>query len=373
MSVKYTNFVEININHHISTNPIGLRDTAAVIFCSSGAAIDTTLTKTTEIPSALTAFEDYITAFFDNGGRKLHCITTNLAPTADGYTELIENLPMEEIVVALIDKSGSYGEDTFRPVAKAYNTSKGSEKIYQKIFVVEVPYDDSEDDDQIENTYIDAEGKKKFEQENYVIKFGAFGISASVLAYYTQMRIYSTDSAEDYCYTKEKYEGTGYVFNSNKLVSDAMLADINIDINLANAVRNIGGNDMAGYSLTNQYMLLVMHQTLTIQLINLLAQKIKYNSQGLAAVITTISAELNRYVANGFLSTNKTWVDGDLDYEGYRIIDNNTLLNLGYKVAILPFETLTPEEKEAKQLPKIFILVADTYGIKKIVINGELF
>ena len=259
-----------------------------------------------------------------------------------------------------------------------------TQKIYQKIFVSEIKPNVSGATPSAAGTVADLAGYKSGDdkvvnQENYVLKYGALGIGASVLAYYTQINIYAADSTEDYCYTKEKYDedtsGTTYnfVFDDNDFVKLAMQLDINVDINLSNSVRVIGGNDTAGYSLTNQYMLLVMHQTLTGRLIDLLTTKIKYNAQGLGLVLNVISAELNKYVNNGFLSTNKTWTDGDLYYDGYLIVNDNTLLNLGYKVSILPFESLTEEEIAAHQLPKIYILIADTYSIRKIVVNGELF
>lgn len=392
MSVKYTNFVEVNINHHVSNKPTGLRDVAVAIFYDSTIVEPNTvtdcgtLTKTSTLPDELTNFENYVDAFFDNGGRKLHCIVTNVAPretvTIEGqsvirvnanFTVIIDGLPMEEIMVGYVGTGTLANEVDFREAAAAYNESKATEKIYQKIFVAEIPYVAGNTTDL--SSYISSD-EKVVDIENYVLKYGAMGIGASVLAYYTQMNAYLTDSAVDYCYTKEKYgeETTDhFVFNDNALVKEAMQLDINIDINLSNAVRNIGGNDTAGYSITNQFMLLVMHQTLTVKLYELLAQKIKYNSQGLTSVLSTLTAELNKYVNNGFLTTNKTWNDGDLYYENYLIIKDETLLSLGYKVVILPFESLSAEEVEAHQLPKIYVLVADSYSIRKIVVTGEVF
>ena len=353
MSVKYTNFVEVNINHHVANKPTGLRDVAAAIFYDSTIADPNTvtdcgtLTKTSTLPADLTAFKNYVDAFFANGGRKLHCIVTNIAPKVvdssstenpqpiivnTAFTDIIDSLPMEEIMVGYEIYGATLTNATeadFRDAAEAYNESKATEKIYQKIFVAEIPATNGDTTDLA--TYIDSDDKV-VDIENYVLKYGAMGIGASVLAYYTQMNAYLTDSAEDYCYTKEKYSdktADKFVFNDNALVKEAMQLDINIDINLSNAVRNIGGNDTAGYSLTNQFMLLVMHQTLTSRLLDLLAQKIKYNSQGLTAVLNVLTAELNRYVNNGFLTTTKTWTDGDLYYDEYLIIKEDTLLSLG--------------------------------------------
>lgn len=405
MSVKYTNFVEVNINRHISSTASDLRNTACAIFYNASLVGNDTqdfgkLTKTSTVPAALSDFEDYINAFFRNGGQLLHCIATKIAPSVttgvapdpvvtianSAFTAIIKTLPMEEIMVGFAIKKTetTYGESDFRLVAEAYNTAHATEKIYQKIFVSEIKPNPTGATPSTAGTIADLADYKSgdakvVDQENYVLKYGALGIGASVLAYYTQINIYATDSTEDYCYTKEKYDEDtssttyNFVFDDNEFVKLAMQLDINVDINLSNSVRVIGGNDTAGLSLTNQYMLLVMHQTLTTRLIELLTTKIKYNAQGLSLVLNTLTTELNKYVANGFLSTNRTWTEGDLYYNNYLVVSDNTLLNLGYKVVILPFESLNPEEIKAHQLPKVYILAADTYSIRKIVVNGELF
>lgn len=401
MSVKYTNFVEVNINHHISSKPSDLRNVAVAIFYDANLVGDNTqdlgrLSKSDTLPTELTNFKNYVDAFFDNGGYKLHSIITKVTPTTqetvnnqtvtvanDSFISIIKGLPMEEIMVGFVKKEAeaTVTEEAFRTVAVAYNEETAQEKIYQKIFVSEImPTADAASG---LSAYINGSAKV-VDVENYVLKYGAMGIGASILAYYTKMNVYNTDSAEDYCYTKEVYDdeetrGTSpntfpaYVFTDNELVKRAMLLDINIDINLSNSVRVIGGNDTAGNPLTNQFMLLVMHQTLTVKLYDVLATKPKYNAQGLSSVLNVITAELNKYVNNGFLSTNKYWTDGDLYHDGYLIIADNTLLNLGYKVVILPYESLTPEDIKAHLLPKIYIICADSYSIRKIVVNGELF
>ena len=45
----------------------------------------------------------------------------------------------------------------------------------------------------------------------------------------------------------------------------------------------------------------------------------------------------------------------------------------GYKVVVLPFNSLTQEERNRHALPDVYILLADTYGIRQINITGEVF
>lgn len=382
MSVKLTNFVKIKINHHVNINVNATRDTAVLIHYISELAGTPKYALLSSMPDTsagnytyLAGIDDYLQAFFNNGGKNIYVITlTSVTPT-DLATEL-EKVPMEYMVVGFVNdgSSGVVGvsESTFRAAAAAWNESKSNEKIYQKIFVSEIPYASGISD---LSAYED-EGKKVVSIENYVLKYGARGIGASVLAYFTRIDVYSFDATQDYAFTTENYSELSddhFVFNDNAIIEKIIALDLNADTKLAGQIKVVGGNDTAGYDLMNQFMLLVLHQTITEAVLQVLVNKIKYNATGLNFVMNTIVRELNRFVSNGYLSTTKAWTEGDLYYDGYKVIDNNTLLNMGYKVAILPFESLSPTERSNHQLPKIFILLADSYSIRKIVIDGEVF
>lgn len=380
MSVKLTNFVQIAINHAIKINANATRDTAVVIHYKADAT-SVSYKSLTEAPSFsgetayLAGIQDYIEAFFRNAGRKLYVVTVNSIDITTPATSVVltelRNLPMEYIMVGFVadsDNANPTAESVFRAIAQAYNNEMiaANEPIMQKIFVSEMT--------EAEYGNIDAAIKV----ENYVVKLGSQGIGASILAYYTAIDVYSYNSTQDYMFTTENYENDPtnskyYVFDSDALVKKAIAYDMNIDTKLIDRVKNIGGNDTAGYDLTNQFMLLVIQQTLTSVVIQVLENKIRYDASGLNTILNAIVQELNRYVNNGYLSTTKVWSDPALYYEGYKVIDTNTVLNSGYKVVILPFESLTPAERAAHQLPKIYILLADSYSIRKIVINGEVF
>lgn len=382
MSVKLTNFVQIAINHAIKINADATRDTAVVIhYKADEASVIRLNTPLTEAPSFsgetayLVGIQDYIEAFFRNGGRKLYIVTLGsldiTTPAESVVLNELRALPMEYVMVGFVNDSGNVSaaaESVFRAIAQAYNEEKktANEPILQKIFVSEL----SESEYSNINTAINV--------ENYVVKRGSQGIGASVLAYYTAIDVYGYNSTQDYMFTTESYENNEtaskyYVFDDDALVKKAIAYDMNIDTKLIDRVKNIGGNDTAGYDLTNQFMLLVIQQTLASVVIQVLENKIRYNASGLNLILNAIVQELNRYVNNGYLSTTKVWSDPALYYEGYKVIDTNTVLSSGYKVMILPFESLTPAELAAHQLPKIYILLADSYSIRKIVINGEVF
>lgn len=355
MSVKLTNFVEINIKRHYTTAPSGLRDTAGIFYYNlTLTAGQTGMFDVADLPAVVeTALEDYISFFKANGGRELKVYASNAKDQAT-FNEAMSAFDYKECVIGLVGITVSEAVER----VTAYNDSVDA--LDRKLFVIN--HDDADE---------------QTATENLAVKVGSLELAATVLAYYTQFNIYDSDAAQDYAYTVEKvpngFDKEDYEQSENGVVANVLARNLNCDVELAGAMRNIGGNDLKGNSLTNQFMLLVLQQTLTERLVNLLTQKIKYNEYGINAILNCISAELNRYVKNGFLTTNKVWTDGDLYYKGYKIIDNNTLLNTGFKVVMLPYETLTPEQIQLHQCPAIYILIADSYAIRKIVIDGDLF
>ena len=260
-------------------------------------------------------------------------------------------------------------------VASQVNSAANLEEtvINEKIFLACVT---EEDLDNIPSDIVWANGM--------ALKYGIEGVQMSMAAYLTRVNVDYYNSVQDYMFTAES---VNYIFENSQGVSDTYgeyydddalykrlnKLNINIDCYLENAVRNLGGNDMKGYNLINTYTLILLNQTLTERLVGLLVNKIKYNSTGLTMIGTTIAKELGRYVTNGFLSTDKSWVEDDLIYNGTTIISKNTPLRKGYKYVILPFSTLSDEDLRNHKLPTIYVLVADQYTIRKINIVGEVF
>ena len=260
-------------------------------------------------------------------------------------------------------------------VALQVNSAENLEEtvINEKIFLACVP---KEELDNIPSNMVWANGM--------ALKYGIEGVQMSMAAYLTRVNVDYYNSVQDYMFTAES---VNYIFENSQGVSDTYgeyydddalykrlnKLNINIDCYLENAVRNLGGNDMKGYNLINTYTLILLNQTLTERLVGLLMNKIKYNSTGLTMIGSTIAKELGRYVNNGFLSTDKSWVEDDLIYNGTTIISKNTPLRKGYKYVILPFSTLSDEDLRNHKLPTIYVLVADQYTIRKINIVGEVF
>ena len=389
MSVQITNFVKINIKNHEFIGISGSRPTSLILNIVSDLSgyEDIECTKS-DYKNKLgdNKYKDllvYANIYFDNGGNSLKIIfatyngdtdtfATNNCGTDVSVIELIKSIPVEYVVMTGLDsrEGASNPALNFKNKIELLNNEDG---VYHKIFVEEYAIS------KLNNDFITTLNNS-IKPENYVIKFGDKGISATVLAYYSKIDIYKPNVANDYTFTLEKFTSLGndlkekYYTEINSNVVNVINNNLNIDAMLDQSnIRNIGGNDIAGQELTNQYMLILLHQTLSQRLLQVLINKIKYNDIGVATILGAINQELNRYVNNGYLYQDKIWRDSDLYYKNTLIINENTPLTTGYKVVILPFSTLEPDDIKAHKLPDIYILIGDSYFIRQINITGEVF
>ena len=208
---------------------------------------------------------------------------------------------------------------------------------------------------------------------NFGVKYSTvLGAEMTIAAYLSRVNVYRTNTVADYMFTQEAV--------TDEKVDDTTFGSIldenmNVDVYLAGAVRNMGGNLKNGADLINSYVKVILHQTLTERLLDLLTTKIK-GARGLAQIYATIAQELEAYRSCGYLTTDKVWTDEDLTttYNGqtYTIITKGTPLLLGYSIKILPLSSLTLVDKTERKTPPIYVIIADQYGIRKITINGEV-
>ena len=410
--INLSNFVDVNINYKITSSITSTRDTAVLIkthtaptasaqpstknvlttFGKGENAVEALVTTYTEIPvndaktEGQVTYKDvnyvaegdplyyYYSMFFQNGGQKLMVISveganTSVLTKAD-LTTIVKALDYKYVVI-----TSTINYSDMNDLASAINGDTSVNGCYQKKFITHITEAEYADE------HFDITTIKKV--ENYAIKYGLAGIEMTMAAYLTQIDIDDYASVKDYAFTIEKVSYSykdgdvttvvGEAYSDNDLVTELMEANINVDGELVNAVRVLGGNDFGGGEFVNYYMLILLHQTLTERLVGVLTQKLKYNPQGLSIIGSAIGTELDRYVNCGYISTNDAWTDDSLYYQGNLIISKNTLLPLGYKYVVMPFSTLSETDRQEHKLPKIFVLISDGYSVRKIEIVGEVF
>lgn len=363
MSIDIRQFVDINIQYKETYNVSSTRP-VTVLFTNEGTD------NYKKLISSLSEFTDgstmpntlkYVKSYFGFGGNKLYIIGK---VTDSTIQTVLSTLPNEYIALTYckVDSSNIVENYTaMKTICKAYNGLSTTYGVNQKIFIANSSsvLTSAHDSDKIQNLAVKATN--------------TFGDEMSIAAYLSNIDFYGTNTVHDYCFTSE--DAATAVDLTTAKYSDLIEFNYNVDVALAGHTRNCGGNLKDGTDLVNQFSLIVLQQTLTDRVLTILTEKLKGES-GLNAIYTTMSQELSKYVTNGYLSTDKTWTKPTLTVTKnsitYTIIEKDTQLLLGYKISILPLSSLTEDEKIARKTPYIYVVLADSYGIRKIAINGEV-
>lgn len=350
--INIKRFVDININYNVSSSVSSARDTV-VLFTTEGAKgnpktyANMSAWTNDATASSLTTTTEYVKMFFNNGGNKVKVV---FGISSAELVDEIAKLDTKEIVVAF---AGEY--DKIKSAAK---TREADAKIYginQKILLGR-------------SVDLDTDSVK-----NFAVKYSAVvGAEMTIAAYLSNINVYGNDTVHDYMFTKEIITEEE---SNDDVLGSVIDNNMNVDMYLSDAVRNLGGNLKDGSDIMNSFMLIVCQQTLTDRLVKLLSTKIK-GSKGIAAIYNTIASELSNYLTDGYLTTDKVWTGGTKNVvynnKTYTIIEDNTPLTLGYYITILPFASLSDTDKAARKCPPIYIFLADSYGIRAVTIQGEV-
>lgn len=356
--VNLKRFVDINIQPHITKSIDAIRDTIALFTYEGTESTVKEFSNLAEVTyDAESDTYKYLKVYFDNGGikAKVYEGINYSALTKD----MLKSLPNELIAVACVasDENVEACYTALKTLVIAMNADTTVYGINEKFIIARTKNED-----------IDTASVK-----NFAVKFSSqLGAEMTIAAYVSQTDINATNSIHDYAFTEEILEEENI---TDELYDAIQTANMNVDIELANAIRNCGGNCKNGYDLINSYVRIILHQTLTAQLIELLTQKIK-SSDGTSKLYAVISQELEKYKNCGYLTTDKMWADKPIvisyNHHSYTIINKGDALLNGYIIKILPMTSLTEEDKAKHSTPPIYVIIADQYGIRKITINGEV-
>lgn len=366
-NIDLREFVNINLVRHENSSISNIRDTVVLYTNAQHTPVldDNDQDTYTGLFDSLVGVDayfaketvpyKYLKMFFDNQGIKV-LVKDNVA-LASFNADLIKTLDNKYICIAYANA------DELTSQADVYNVlvdiaeelAESTYGITQKILLAR-----TESDDEVN-------------VKNFGVKYSTeVGAEMTIAAYLSGINVYKDDTVYDYAFTEEKIPESNI---NNETFKDLMNHNFNVDIDLANAVRNTGGNCKNGEDLVNSYVLIILHQTLTDALVNLLTQKIK-GSQGVSQIYSAMTQELEKYLNCGYLATDKIWTDEDLivtkNGVNYTIIEKGTPLLKGYSIKVLPFDSLTTAQKANHEAPEVYVIIADQYGIRKITVTGEV-
>lgn len=414
MSVDLRNYVQVNINYHQAKPLNRTRDTVVLFTLASGNgapgdklnshtpdgaedpvdyyvsladydyAVDTYNAAQQQAQDKIdkSLLRKHVQCYFANGGIKLKIVGGFISnpssedPTGDMAAWIFsqcEALPYEDIII-----TSDQDEDVLEAAARLTGSTS----------IVPDPVSDSSSVTTLtgykEKMFIASTLDKTLTIDspekipNFVIKFGPSGIEMAAAAYLAQVSISQSRTIADYCYTIENVSMfDGAVVDNNSDVVTLANKDFNVDTTLVNNHRNVYGNTVSGADMMNYYIRIILTQTLTDRILNVLVSKIKLDRSGINKVANAIAQELNIYKSNGYLDTEAIWNGEDLYYSfngvDYLVCSRNTPLKMGYKFTILPVGSLTQEQRDAHAFPPVYVLIADSNSIRRIVVNGDAF
>lgn len=387
MSVRIENFVDVKITRRAVQESDGAYDTAVYVVASTasqGNAFyfingkngtgDGTKNnpKTIDAVSGDNNLKYFGIEFFANGGKKLHVVNSLLFSSTDkcwNFTDkknsTATHLPVEEILI--FDTSA-----TQTNASTNANTVSGIEK---KIFI------NTTNSTSLSSYLPYTIAVYKNVEVSTTVAGGKPNVSAApFLAYYTKIIKNSSVDTSDLAFTKTSFVDVVENSTTNKVViteptdvnAKAMITNnINFIATIAGVPMIIGGSDETGENdITNLFMQIVLQQTLTNALMKLLSSKIKLNTAGITSVKNAVGVELDKYVNYGYISTDKLWTEDDLYLDGELIAAKGSPLARGYVVHVSP---ITQENIKDHQIPTIYVLYGDSVGVRKIVVQGEVF
>lgn len=414
-SVDIRNFVDINIINKKETVEINSTRDTVILFTLDDSFIPVSTTNngykeysSLEEMEAVTGFNaawklksvyQYAKVFFENGGVKLLLADPNVIGDTH-LTEMhwydilpyVKELPNEIIVVAVdqLDIDENTNLSLMAGLANEYSKSTvngfkvyGINEKYFLSFSKNIPVSGTVG-------YMNEAGTseitvKLVEVPNLALKIAnsrysddipyQVGTEMTIAAYLSQIDVYKPNSIKDYAFTQEIVSTDfGASFNINTMVKNVITKHANISVDINGIIRNIGGDLTTGEDLVNKYVLIILHQTLSQRVMEVLTQKLKGND-AITAIYAAMSRELNRYLSSGYLTTDKAWTNNDLTIVKnnitYTLITKGTALVQGYKITILPYASLTSAEISEHKVPYIYVVLADSYNIRKATIYGE--
>lgn len=372
MAIDIKNFVDINIKPLERVGESGSRPEVLVVgapseFTESGyiRSCNSDYTKfysdvlqTVEIKDEMSEeYKSYAKIFFANGGIALRF-------TGKKYEEITDVKARKDYInnVIIVD----YNKDPKERLSgetESNSEDDTQENIYQKILIRRDGYEEGKP---IEAQEIDP--KHPFTAVKISRTIGA---EMTIAAYLSKMQVYEAGSVADYDFTQE-YELKEDLSGGLDYESEKSLEKIpfNYEMQIGGRYLNIGGNTLDGESLVEKYVTIILTQTVTEKVFNVLSAKLKGQS-GIATIRTAIAAELNKYVGSGFLVTNKVWTSPDLVVaNGVRsgetevVIRKNTPLSAGYYIHMFKLD-------ETGRKAYAFIILPTAKGIRYVKIDGR--
>lgn len=207
-------------------------------------------------------------------------------------------------------------------------------------------------------------------------KFTIAGEHDGVLigAYFSKVDLNGTDSIQDYNFTSEV--GPAAEVLTDTEYDNLIGKNYNFVATIGNKTLNWGGNIASGVGLDTIFGTIAVENDVTDAALDIVTAKQYFTEAGVNNIVTVIKDSIVRYVSNGFIAPDSTYLGQDqvLNYNGidFPTIRNGQTLSLGYLVFTIPVANVSAADKAARKLPPISVFINARGSIRRIDINGEV-
>lgn len=193
-------------------------------------------------------------------------------------------------------------------------------------------------------------------------------------AYFSKVDLNGVESIQDYNFTSE-------VGPSAESLTDAeydqlIAKNYNFVATIGNFTLNWGGNIVSGVGLETIFGTIALENDVTEAAFDTVVDKQYFTDAGSNNIITAIKDAMVRYVTNGFIAPDSTYLGEDqvINYNGqdFPTIRNGQTLSLGYLVFAIPVANVSAADRAARKLPPISVFINARGSIRRIDINGEV-
>lgn len=396
MSISIKNFVSANID--VLSHPVtftGFRTTvyfAAVtvntpeIGGGNFAIVNSVEDFDNKIQATSAAIRQSVVEYFKNGGTSL-CIVAPSVFSLDGFkadmravTRAVDNYFFVVFGDSVTAKSGAYSSAEIFNIANFCSGNGWSDMDNKSLNTMRTCFTASTTDFITTNSLNTTLSVVKY--STLVVSGDLIDAALLVGAYFSKVDTSTENAIQDYNFTPESL-GQNHFEDIDQttfalLTQTAVNGYYNLIGNVANRILNLGGNycspDKIPISL--DFGAACIERDLDYANIELLFGKLPLTQEGQSRLIDAIRSQLVKYIDDGFLETDATYVGETkkISYNGkqYTIIQKGDILPLGYKVFFVPINAISAADRSAKRFPYIYVALQSVHGARVIQVNGSI-
>lgn len=370
MSVSLSKIV--NVNFEVAGENIAVGSYPKTLLMSPNA-----ITRFAEYESLLEVAVDFAsgtpehaaaTLYFDNGGQVL------VIGQISGVETLLEALQAVELVfdefmfVAYLTKDPASAE----VIALLTNLDArvAPNKRIACFTISDINAKDSGDSTDLASL-LKAQGLK-----SAALKYTSTGLYDAILigAYFSAIDLGGVESVKDYAFTSETGPTAETLTDAEY---DSLIAkDYNFVTTIGLKTLNYGGNTIFAVGIETLFGTIAVENDVSQAALNVLLSKQYLTDAGSNSVLTAIGDALVRFITNGFISPDTTYLGETqvINYNGkqFNTIRKGQTLSLGYLVFSIPIENISSADRAARKLPPISVFINARGSIRKIDVIGEV-